>query len=89
MVQRVLNRISFNFCLRTLELKLRGFLFREKGSMTDFTKLNNRIVRQVWEFNNLTLNAELKTKLVQDKVRRAVEMIQAREQGPVFFKVKD
>jgi len=57
--------------------------------MTDFTKLNDRIVRQAWEFSNLTLSEELKTQLFQDKIRRAAEMIQAREQGPVYFKVKD
>ena len=57
--------------------------------MTDFTKLNDCIVRQAWEFSNLTLSEELKTRLLQDKIRRAAEMIQAREQNPVFFKVKD
>ena len=57
--------------------------------MTDFTKLNDRIVRQAWEFSNLTLNEELKTKLFQDKIRRAADMIQARENNPAYFKVKD
>ena len=56
--------------------------------MTDFTKLNDRIVQQAWEFSNFTLNEELKTKLFQDKIRRAADMIQAREQDPVYFKVK-
>jgi hypothetical protein len=57
--------------------------------MTDFTKLNDRIVKQAWELSNFTLNEELKTRLLQDKIRRAAEMIQAREQNPVYFKVKD
>jgi hypothetical protein len=57
--------------------------------MTDFTKLNDRIVKQAWEFSNLALTEELKTRLLQDKIRRAAEMIQAREQSPVHFKVKD
>jgi len=57
--------------------------------MTDFTKLNDRIVRQAWEFSNLTLNEELKTKLFQDKIRRAADALKAREQNPVYFKVKD
>jgi hypothetical protein len=57
--------------------------------MTDFTKLNDRIVRQAWEFSNLTLDEELKNKLFQDKIRRAAEMIQAREQGPVYLEVED
>ena len=55
--------------------------------MTDFTKLNNRIVRQAWEYSNLVLNQELKIKLLQDKICRATEMIQAREQNLVHFKV--
>lgn len=57
--------------------------------MTNFTKLNDRIVQQAWEFSNFTLNEELKTKLFQDKIRRAADMIQAREQGPMYIKVKD
>jgi hypothetical protein len=56
---------------------------------TDYKKLNDRIVQQAWEFSNLTLNEELKTQLFQDKIRRAADMIQAREQSPVYFKVKD
>jgi hypothetical protein len=56
---------------------------------TDYKKLNDRIVQQAWEFSNLTLNEELKTQLLQDKIRRAAEMIRAREQGPVHFKIND
>jgi hypothetical protein len=57
--------------------------------MTDYTKLNDRIVRQAWEVSNFTLNEELKTKLFQDKIRRAVEALQAREQSPVYFQIED
>jgi len=53
----------------------------------DYTKLNDRIVKQAWKFDNLILSEELKTKLFQDKMRRAAEMIQARKQSPVYFKV--
>ena len=88
-MQGVLNRISFKFLFTNPGLNTPGFLFRGKDNMTDFTKLNDRIVKQAWEFSNLTLNEELKTRLVQDKIRRAAEMIQAREQSPVYFKVKD
>jgi hypothetical protein len=56
---------------------------------TDYKNLNDRIVQQAWEFSNFTLNEELKTKLFQDKIRRAADMIQAREQSLVYFKVKD
>jgi hypothetical protein len=57
--------------------------------MTDYSKLNNRIVRQAWEVSNLTLSEELKTKLFQDKIRRATEALQAREQSPVYFQIED
>jgi hypothetical protein len=53
--------------------------------MTDYTKLNDRIVRQAWEVSNLTLSEELKTRLFQDKIRRAAEMIEARGHTPVYF----
>jgi hypothetical protein len=56
---------------------------------TDYTKLNDRIVRQAWEYSNLVLNEELKIKLLQDKIRRAAEMIQARDQGPMYFQIED
>ena len=52
---------------------------------TDYKNLNDRIVKQAWEFSNLTLNEELKTKLLQDKIRRATEMIRAREAIPAKF----
>ena len=56
---------------------------------TDYSKLNDRIVKQAWEYSNLVLNEELKIKLLQDKICRATEMIQARENNPAYFKVKD
>jgi hypothetical protein len=56
---------------------------------TDYSKLNDRIVKQAWEYSNLVLNEELKIKLLQDKICRAVEMIRARENTPVYFKVKE
>ena len=46
--------------------------------MTDYKKLNDRIVRQAWEVSNMTLSEELKTQLFQDKIRRAAEMLAAR-----------
>ena len=56
---------------------------------TDYKNLNDRIVRQAWEYSNLVLDEELKIKLLQDKISRATEMIRARENTPVYFKVKD
>ena len=55
----------------------------------DYTKLNDRIVEQAYELSNMTLSEELKTRMFQDKIRRATEMIQAREQGPVYFQIED
>ena len=55
----------------------------------DYTKLNDRIVEQAYELSNMTLSEELKTRMFQDKIRRATEMIRVREQSPVYFKVKD
>jgi hypothetical protein len=46
---------------------------------TDYTKLNNRIVRQAYEVSNLVLTNDMKIRLFQNKIDRAVEMIQARD----------
>ena len=56
--------------------------------MTDYTKLNNRVVRQAWEVSNLLLTEEMKTKLFENKIRRAAEMIRARE-PVVYHQVED
>jgi hypothetical protein len=53
--------------------------------MTNYNNLNARIVRQAYEVSNLTLTEEMKTQLFQNKIRRATEMIQARELSPVRF----
>ena len=55
--------------------------------MTDYTKLNDRIVKQAWDVSNLTLTEEMKTKLFQNKIRRAAEMIQARD--TVYHQIED
>ena len=57
--------------------------------MTDYTKLNDRIVQQAWEVSNLTLTEEMKTQLFQNKIRRAAEALRAREQNPVYFQIED
>ena len=53
---------------------------------TDYTKLNDRIVRQAWEVSNFTLTDEMKTRLFQNKIDRAVEMIEARKLSPAFYR---
>jgi hypothetical protein len=57
--------------------------------MTDYSKLNDRIVRQAWEVSNLLLTEEMKTRLFENKIRRAAEMIQARERDTVYFQIED
>ena len=54
----------------------------------DYTKLNDRIVEQAYELSNMTLSEELKTRLFQDKIRRATEMIQARN-SVVYHQIED
>ena len=56
--------------------------------MTDYTKLNDRIVEQAYELSNMTLSEELKTRMFQDKIRRATEMIRVREQA-VYHQIED
>jgi len=46
--------------------------------MTDYTKLNDRIVRQAYEASQFILTEELKTRFFQEKIQRAAEMLQAR-----------
>jgi hypothetical protein len=57
--------------------------------MTDYSKLNDRIVEQAYRLSDMTLTEELKTKLLQDKIRRAAEMLKAREQSLVYYQIKD
>ena len=54
----------------------------------DYTKLNDRIVEQSYELSNMTLSEELKTRMFQDKIRRATEMIQARN-SVVYHQIED
>jgi hypothetical protein len=53
--------------------------------MTDYKNLNDRIVRQAYEVSNLILSEEMKTRLFENKVRRATEMLQARALSPAHF----
>ena len=54
----------------------------------DYTKLNDRIVEQAFDVSRMTLSEELKTRLFQDKIRRATEMIQARDRV-VYHQIED
>jgi len=53
---------------------------------TDYTELNDRIVQQAYEVSNLTLTEEMKTQLFQNKIRRAAEMLKARD---VYHQIED
>jgi hypothetical protein len=57
--------------------------------MTDYSKLNDRIVEQAFDASHLILSEELKTRLFQNKIQRAAEMIKAREAAPVYFQIED
>ena len=65
------------------------FYLEERKRMTDYSKLNDRIVEQAYRLSDMTLTEELKTKLLQDKIRRAAEMLKAREQSLVYYQIKD
>jgi hypothetical protein len=53
---------------------------------TDYSRLNDRIVKQAYEVSNLLLTEEMKTRLFENKIRRAVEMIEARKLSPSFYR---
>jgi hypothetical protein len=53
---------------------------------TDYKNLNNRIVKQAYEVSNFTLTEDMKTRLFQNKIDRAAEMIEARKLSPAFYK---
>jgi hypothetical protein len=57
--------------------------------MTDFTKLNDRIVRQAFDASQYILSDELKTRLFQNKIARAAEMLEARKIKTVYHQIED
>jgi CHASE3 domain sensor protein len=74
------NSIKHHTIFETLELKLRGFLFRGKDTMTiDYSKLNDQIVRQAWNHTSAFLTEAQRQKLFQNKIDRAAAMIRAQE----------
>ena len=52
----------------------------------DYKDLNDRIVKQAYEFSNLTLTEAMKTRLFQNKIDRAVKMLESRKLSPAFYK---
>ena len=44
----------------------------------DYEKLNDRVVKQAYDASNFALTEEMKTRLFQNKIDRARQMIEAR-----------
>lgn len=45
----------------------------------DYKNLNDRIVKQAYEVSNFTLTEAMKTRLFQNKIDRAQEMLKGRD----------
>ena len=57
--------------------------------MIDYTKLNDRIVRQAHEASQFILTEELRTRFLQEKIQRAAEMLQARNIDTTYHQIED
>ena len=53
----------------------------------DYSKLNDRVVKQAWEVSNLVLTNDMKIRLFQNKINRANEMLQARD--TIYHQIED
>lgn len=54
---------------------------------TDYTKLNDRIVKQAYEVSNLVLTNDMKVRLFQNKIDRARQMVESR--NTVYHQIED
>ena len=52
---------------------------------TDYSKLNDRIVKQAYEVSNLVLTNDMKVRLFQNKIDRARVELEARQLSPVLY----
>jgi hypothetical protein len=57
--------------------------------MTDYTKLNDRIVRQAYQVSQFILTEELRTRFLQEKIQRAAEMLEARSIDNTHHQIED
>lgn len=57
--------------------------------MIDYTKLNDRIVKQATEIPGFTLSEEQKQQLLKNKIERAAAMLKSREPDVVYFQIED
>jgi len=55
----------------------------------DYSKLNDRIVRQATEIPGFTLSEEQKQKLFNNKIERAAAMLASREADVVYLQIED
>jgi hypothetical protein len=85
-MQGQLNNSKFLILFKGPGIKDSGVFYLEESIMqTDYSKLNDRIVRQAYEVSNLVLSNDMKVRLFENKIRRAAEMIRAREASPAKF----
>lgn len=55
----------------------------------DYTKLNDQIVKQAWDYKTAFLNQKQVQRLFQNKIDRAAAMIRAQEQFRRLEREKD
>ena len=55
----------------------------------DYTKLNERIVKQATEIPGFTLSEEQKQQLFKNKIDRAEAMLKSRETESVYHQIED
>ena len=53
----------------------------------DYSKLNDRIVKQAYDVSNLVLTNDMKVRLFQNKIDRARVILEARKTSPFNGKV--
>jgi hypothetical protein len=87
----VANSIKYHTIIfETLELNTPGFFIKKKEKMSiDYSKLNDRIVKQAWDYRTAFLNQSQVQRLFQNKIDRAAAMIRAQEQFRRLAQDKD
>ena len=57
--------------------------------MIDYSKLNDRIVKQATEIPGFTLSEAQKQQLFKNKIERAAAMLQSRVNTDVYHQIED
>lgn len=55
----------------------------------DYTKLNDRIVKQATDIPGFTLSEEQKQQLFKNKIDRAEAMLKSRDNDVVYLQIED